>query len=408
MQVNEKIKGVRGFRIAGVHGGLKKNGALDVALLLSDRDCVAAGVFTTNHAKAAPVLVGQALLAQHAERIRAVIVNTTSANAMTGNVGIQNARTVMGWVAEQAGITPDQVIPMSTGVIGAHLPMPQLEKAVPLAFGALGQDWESGARAIMTTDTRPKFASVTVSTVDGTYTIAGISKGAGMIAPNMATMLGVIATDVLLTPEQAQTALKTATKFSYNRVVVDGDMSTNDTVVLLANGASGVTLKTESDYLQFQHALQALATYLAKAIVRDGEGATKFITLHVSGAPDEHTAHTIANTIATSPLVKTAFFGGDANWGRIVASAGRAGVAFNPEQAQLWISAGETLIDGKRGLLLFKFGMPTRYSEAEASTIFAEKSIYVTLDLGMGHAESVVWTCDLSKEYVAINGDYRS
>jgi glutamate N-acetyltransferase/amino-acid N-acetyltransferase len=260
----------------------------------------------------------------------------------------------------------------------------------------------------MTTDTRPKSASITVKQADGrTYTIAGISKGAGMIAPNMATMLSVVVTDAALTPEQAQAALTAAANVSYNRIVIDGDMSTNDTVLLLANGASGVTVEAVEP---FQEALNAVCTQLAQAVVRDGEGVTKFITLTVCDAPDDVAALKIANAIATSPLVKTAFFGRDANWGRIVAAAGRSGVDVEPEKLRLSIAAGEGTEPGRENamLTLFELGTPTAYSETEAMAIFSQPSVTILLSCGMGSGSATVWTCDLSHDYVSINGDYRS
>jgi glutamate N-acetyltransferase / amino-acid N-acetyltransferase len=408
LNVDETIQSVKGFRVVGVHAGMKKNGNPDLALIVSDRDCVTAGIFTKNEAKAAPILVSQEHLTKNPSSIRAVAINTTSANAMTGRVGIENSRTMARFVAQQANIQNEQVLVMSTGVIGTHLPMTLIEKGIEMAYPLLGNDWHSTARAIMTTDTRPKTASIKVQTIEGEYTIAGISKGAGMIAPNMATMLSVIVTDAKLELAQANVALHFAANKSFNRIVVDGDTSTNDCVFLMTNGASGVYLKTQADILQFYQALTSVAQQLAQAIVRDGEGATKFITLHVTGATDEGSAYKVANTIATSPLVKTAFFGNDANWGRIIAAAGRAGVPFNPDTTQLWISPGEELFEDDKGLLLFQNGMPTTYSEAEATRIFSEESVYVSLDLGLGTSESMVWTCDLSDQYVAINGDYRS
>ncbi len=407
-EVNSTIQSVQGFRVAGIAAGLKKENKLDFALILADRPCSAAAVFTTNQVKAAPVLLSQQHLQANGGHVRAVAINTASANAATGVAGLANAQTVSRWVAEQAGLQPEQVLVMSTGVIGTQLPMPKLEAGVPLAYQSLGQNWENTARAIMTTDTRPKMASVKVLTFAGEYTIAGIAKGAGMIAPNMATMLSVIVTDAKMSPSQAQVMLNGAAKVSYNRIVVDGDTSTNDAVFLLASGASGVTLETPTDMLQFQQALTALCTKLAQDIVRDGEGATKFITLDIQGAADDEVAHKIANTIATSPLVKTAFFGGDANWGRIVAAAGRAGVPFNPDQTRLWLSPGEELFEDDKGLLIFENGMPTPYKESDAADIMSETSIYVTLDCGLGSGKAMVWTCDLSNQYVAINGDYRS
>lgn len=410
LKVNPQIEAVRGFRVAGIKAGLKPSGAHDLALIVSDAPCTAAGVFTTNQSKAAPIFVSQAALAQQASNIRAVVVNTRCANALTGELGIRNAKTTQGWVADLLGVQPMQILPMSTGVIGTQLPMDKLERGIQTAYQHLGNDWASTAQAIMTTDTRPKSASITVRTAEGEYTIAGISKGAGMIAPNMATMLGVIVTDAKLSAEQCDAMLKSANDISFNRIVVDGDTSTNDCVFLLANGASGVNIDTPADEAQFQQALAAVCIKLAQDIVRDGEGATKFITLHVSGAQDSHTAHQIAHTIAASPLVKTAFHGGDANWGRIVAAAGRAGVPFNPDTARLMIRAGESLPapDEPKGLLLFEHGTVADYQEKDAAEIFRHPSAVVMLECGAGTASAVVWTCDLSKSYVDINADYRS
>lgn len=408
LEVKSDIKQVKGFRVAGVHAGMKKDSALDFALILADRNCATGAVFTQNQLKAAPVILSQKYLQTGAGAIRAVAINTTSANAATGLAGLANAETVTKWVAEQAGIQPEQVLVMSTGVIGTQLPMEQLQRGVELAYQSLGHGWENAARAIMTTDTRPKMASVTVLTSDGEYTIAGITKGAGMIAPNMATMLGVIVTDARMNAAQAQSLLTTAVKTTYNRIVVDGDTSTNDTVILMAGGASGVLLDTATDMLQFQQALTLVCKKLAQDVVRDGEGATKFITLDVSGAADDEAAYKIANTIAASPLVKTAFFGNDANWGRIVAAAGRAGVPFNPDTARLWLSPGEELFEEDRGLLIFANGMPAHYKEQEVTAIISEEAVYISLDCGMGSGAAIVWTCDLSHEYVNINGSYRT
>ncbi len=402
------IPPIKGFRAAGVHAGLKKDGALDMALIVSDRPCVAAGIFTRNHAVAAPVLVSRAHLAVAGAQARAVVINTKCANALTGPAGVENARTMARMTAAALNVQPQQVLVMSTGVIGTHLPMPKIERGIALAQQSLGNDWERAARGMMTTDTRPKTAAITVRTPDGEYTVAGIAKGAGMIAPNMATMLAVLVTDAQLTLEQAQGQLSACADRSFNRIVVDGDTSTNDTVFLLANGASGVALRGDADEARFADALVQVMRHLAQAIVRDGEGATKFITLHVMGAQDGAQAHAIAHTIAASPLVKTAFFGHDPNWGRIIAAAGRAGVPFNPDSAQLWAAAGEQLPEEGRGLLLFKHGAAARYEEADAAAIFAQPSVYLTLDLGAGHAECVVWTCDLSRAYVDINADYRT
>lgn len=403
--LESSIAGVTGFKVAGVHCGLKKDSRLDFALVLSDRPCVAAGVFTTNLVKAAPVLVDTQVLENNAESIRAIAVNTGCANACTGRKGIQDAHVTATWVADTLGIRQESVLVMSTGVIGTHLPMDKIRKGVTEASQSLGDDWTAAATAIMTTDTRPKHASSTVSAGGKSYNMAGICKGAGMIAPNMATMLGIIVTDVALTVKQAQTALRAATNTTFNRIVVDGDMSTNDTVLMMANGASGVTL-SDDDLPAFIEELTALCRTLAQSIVRDGEGVTKFITLNVVNAPSDDEARQIANTIATSPLVKTAFYGGDANWGRIVAAAGRAGVPLDPEQLELWISPGEST--SERLLQLFDHGIAARYNEAHATEVFANPSISIVLDCGAGSGNATVWTCDLSHDYVSINGHYRS
>lgn len=408
-EVSTTIEHVAGFRVAGVHAGFKKDGRLDFALIVSDRPCAAAGVFTTNRMQAAPVILDQERLAGNAGAVRAVAVNTGCANACTGQEGLYKARQTARWVGETLECPEESVLVLSTGVIGTQLNMYAMRQGIDVAAQSLGHEWYAAARAIMTTDTRPKLGAVSVVKADGTRCeIAGISKGAGMIAPNMATMLGVLITDAALDPAAAARALKAAAAKTFNRIVVDGDMSTNDTVLLLANGASGVSISSPEDEALFTQALTALCRKLAQDIVRDGEGVTKFISLHVTGAPDEAAAHQIANTIATSPLVKTAFFGGDANWGRIVAAAGRAGVPIPPEQTRLWITSGEVEGTTEGSLLLFENGMPTAFDEAASSAIFRESSVSIHLDCGMGAGEALIWTCDLSYDYVKINGDYRS
>ncbi len=401
VNVAPSIESVSGFKASGVHCGLKKDGRPDLALIVSDAPCAGAGVFTTNRLKSAPVLLSAERLRESAAAVRAVIINTGSANACTGDQGLDNARATARYTAQRLGCAEDQVLVLSTGVIGTQLPMDKIRAGADAAAAAPG-DWAEAARAIMTTDTRPKLASVTVRDAGGSYQIAGITKGAGMIAPNMATMLGVIVTDAALTPAQAQAALAAAADASYNRIVVDGDMSPNDTVLLLANGASGVTPALDT----FGQALTALCTYLAQAIVRDGEGVTKFIALAVNGAADDDSARQIATTIATSALVKTAFYGGDANWGRIVAAAGRAGVPFDPARASLTMASGAG--DSRESVLLFRAGVPLAYSEALATAIISAAEVDVTLDCGLGSGAALIWTCDLSHEYVTINGKYRT
>ncbi|MCB8986605.1 MAG: bifunctional glutamate N-acetyltransferase/amino-acid acetyltransferase ArgJ [Ardenticatenaceae bacterium] len=261
----------------------------------------------------------------------------------------------------------------------------------------------TAARAIMTTDTHPKHLAAQVELPHGVVTIGGMAKGAGMIHPNMATMLSLITTDAAVAPDVLAGLLKTAVSHSFNRISIDGDTSTNDTVLLLANGASGVSIDDHDSAVLFGESLTTLCAELARMIVKDGEGATKFVEIVVSGAATTVDAHAVANTIATSPLVKTAFAGSDANWGRILAAAGRAGVPFDQYQTNLWI--GEQQTDE---LQLVSQGTPTGYREGDAAAIFARPEFKIRLDLGCGEAREVVWTCDLSHDYVAINADYRT
>ena len=406
--VNSSIDSVRGFQVAGVHAGLKKDDALDFSLIVSDVNCAAAGVFTRNKVKAAPVLFDMERLDENPKAIRAVATNTISANACTGAIGLKNARATANLVADELSIVAEQVLVMSTGVIGTHLPMDKIAQGARLAGANLGSDWRAAAAGIMTTDTRPKLGSVSVETEAGAYTLAGIVKGAGMIAPNMATMLSVIVTDAALALPDLNAALKSATQQSYNRIVIDGDTSTNDTVLLLANGASGVNLSSAEDLSAFQDALNALTRYLAQEVVRDGEGVTKFITLNIVNAESVAEAEKIGQTIGASALTKTAFYGSDANWGRIVAAAGRADTAFDPDRTSLRVAAGERGANNTAGVEIFSGGMPTDYREEDAAAIMAEPSITFTLDCGIGDGKATVWTCDISHEYVSINGDYRS
>ncbi|MBZ0277080.1 MAG: bifunctional ornithine acetyltransferase/N-acetylglutamate synthase, partial [Anaerolineae bacterium] len=265
--------------------------------------------------------------------------------------------------------------------------------------------WDAASRAIMTTDTRPKAAFATLQAANGkSYQIGGIAKGAGMIAPNMATMLSVMVANAPFAGS-LHPLLYQAAEGSFNRVVVDGDMSTNDTLLLLTNNHSGAV---EAPVGQYPDAVKAISRKLAQDIVRDGEGVSKFVTLWITGAPDDAAARQIANTIATSPLVKTAFYGNDANWGRIVAAAGRSGVTLNPDQMKLWLIPGETTQITPDSVLLFEHGMPTGYREADAAAVMRQPSVVAWLDCGAGSGSALVWTCDLSHDYVSINADYRS
>jgi glutamate N-acetyltransferase / amino-acid N-acetyltransferase len=397
------LSGVRGFRVGAVDAGLYaffgKASRPDLTLIVADGPCVAAGLFTTNLVKAAPVLYDSALLgnAARAANLRAVLVNTASANACTGNVGLSNAEQCAHWAAEAIGCGPEQILLMSTGVIGTQLPMPQIEQGIGRAITALGitdDAWAQAGRAIMTTDTRPKLASAG----GPNFQITGMAKGAGMIAPNMATMLSVLVTDAKISQAGLQTALAKAVEVSFNCISIDGDMSTNDTVLALASGVGAAVEETPDLLAAFTNALTEVCQQLAHAIVRDGEGATKFIEIHVEGALSKADAHKIANTIATSPLVKTAFYGGDPNWGRILAAAGRAGVWLAQRKTDLWYG----------DLQLVAEGTPLAYDEARAKYLASQPEIVVRLVLGLGEASSTVWTCDLSHEYVNVNGHYRT
>lgn len=401
-------KSVNGFNVGGVSAGFKADGSLDFAVILSDRPAVTAAVFTTNQVKAAPVLYDMSVLEKGRDHIRAVVVNTRCANACTGEEGLANAAESARLAAEKFGIPQDSVLVMSTGVIGTQLPMEKIANGLDIIAPTLAGDdaaWDKASYGIMTTDTKQKIHSIKGKLSNGReFTITGIAKGAGMIAPNMATMLGFMVTDAGLTAEQADRLLHRAVNLSFNRIVVDGDTSTNDSVFLLSNGASGTTIESKADEEYFFVALKSVCTALAQAVVRDGEGATKFITIRVSGAADEASAKQIANTIAISPLVKTAFYGGDANWGRLVMAAGRAGIPLDQTKLNLFFIDYET----NSNFELLRGGLPTRYDEAKANELVKRDEIGVLLELGLGSGEAIIWTCDLSHDYVSINGHYRS
>ncbi len=401
------IDSVPGFKVAGVACGLKKHTQLDLALIVSDQPCTVAGVFTRNAVKAAPLHICMDRLARNPNGIHALVINTGSANAMTGEQGLQDAQETTQIAAQALGLHADDVLVLSTGVIGQRLKMDKIASGIQAAAADLGNNWHRAASAIMTTDTMPKTVSICVQHPSGaTYTIAGIAKGAGMIAPNMGTMLSVIVTDAALTVEQANHVLHHATDATFNRIVIDGDTSTNDAVLLMANGVSGITIDTPDALAQFETAFTQICRYLAHWIVRDGEGVTKFITVRVDGAPDDNAARQIAYTIATSPLVKTAFYGNDANWGRIVAAAGRAGIPIDQNKIRLYIAPGVDTTENY--LLLVENGTPTDYDEAHATRIIEQSDVTVTLELGLGHGTATIWTTDFSHDYVSINADYRT
>ncbi len=369
--------------MAAVAAGIKAADALDLALIYSERPATAAAVFTQNTFIAAPLIVSKKHLEDSGHRVRAVIVNSGNANAATGEAGVQVARATTEALASRIGCSSKEVIVSSTGVIGRSLPAGKIRDAIPrLVEGLLPTNLELLARGIMTTDTVPKIATAGV----GDARIAGVAKGAGMIHPDMATMLSFIVTDADVPFGELDETLRYAVHRSFNSISVDGDTSTNDMVVVLANGASGVRPPS----YQFRDRLTEVCTQLATAIVRDGEGATKFVQIDVEGAPSEEAAHTIGRTIARSPLVKTAIYGADPNWGRIVGAIGNSGVLLKSERVDIYIS-----------------GVPISDATLEqARQKLKEKEIQIRVVLDSGSASARVWTCDLTEGYIRINADY--
>lgn len=394
----------QGFLAAAAACGLKKERAPDLGLLTSERDCAAAGVFTRNQVVAAPVILDRETLAENAAQIRGVVANAGNANACTGAPGLWAARQMQQNAAFALDCRAEQVLVLSTGVIGVQVPMTKVNVGIDVAAKRLSPDRGGDvAQAIMTTDTFAKQFAVSVMLDDGPVTIGGMAKGAGMIHPDMATMLAVITTDLAAPPSALDRLLVSVVDETFNRISVDGDTSTNDTVLLLANGASGVQIQGDEIPSNFAQGLALVCRELATMIVRDGEGATKFVAIQVMGAETQDDAHAVANTVATSPLVKTALAGSDANWGRILAAAGRAGVAFDQSNVDLWVGNPH-----QPYLQLVTGGTPTDYEEADASAVFAGAEINIRLELGGGDAQTTVWTCDLTHDYVTINADYRT
>lgn len=389
----------KGFWAGTARCGLKKAGE-DLAIIFSEYPAVAAAVFTQNLVVAAPVLVSREHLRHKTHRV--IVVNSGCANACTGNAGLEDAQKTASLVAEYFNCDDSEVLVASTGVIGVRLNMSKIESGVREATAALSR--ENGARvaeAIMTTDTKPKRAFKRLTLGGKRVLIAGVAKGAGMIHPNMATLLSFVTTDAAISKSALQAALRHAVKHSFNRISVDGDTSTNDTLAILANGcAENAPIKQASgaDYEVFTKALTELCQDLAKQVARDGEGARKLITIKVRRAPDERTAEKIAVTIATSPLVKTAIAGEDANWGRILAAAGRSGAKFDP--AQVEVKLGNLVVARRGGGLAF--------SEEHALEILKRDEVTITVDLHQGEAEVTEWTCDFTEGYIRINADYRS
>ncbi len=391
---------VAGFRLGVACAGIKKDNHRDLVLIELAEGTTTAGVFTKNAFCAAPVVVSK----QHLQAVqpRYLLINTGNANAGTGQQGMKDALDCCKLVAEVTGCQPEQVLPFSTGVIGEYLPMQKFPAAIQSASHNLDSgNWENAAWGIMTTDTVPKAASQKIEVDGKTITISGIAKGSGMIRPDMATMLAYIATDAAIAQPLLQQSLQQAVNCSFNRITVDGDTSTNDSAILMASGQSGVTLSAESEaYQLFQQALTALCETLAKDMVRDGEGATKLITLHVRGCQSDDEAAEIAYTVAHSPLVKTAFFASDPNWGRILAAVGRANIS-DMVLDKINIALDEVVI--------VRAGEKAQdYTEEKGQAVMNQDEITIYIDMGRGQHATTVWTCDFSYDYVRINAEYRT
>lgn len=391
---------VAGIRLGTTCAGITQPDRRDLVAIELAEGTQTAAVFTRNAFCAAPVIVAKEYLAQTTPRY--LLINTGNANAVTGEQGIQAARACCQAFAALAGCQPEQVLPFSTGVVGEAFPTERITAALPAVYKALDpQGWPEAAQGILTTDTVPKGASRKLVVQGKEITLTGIAKGSGMIRPDMATMLAYIATDADIEHEALQSCLEQAVTHSFNRITVDGDTSTNDACVLMATGQAGVKIATGSDdYAAFCHALQAVCESLAKAIVRDGEGATKLITVEVNGGQDEQECLTVAYTVAHSPLVKTAFFASDPNWGRILVAVGRAGVV------DLDIKLISIFLDDV--CIVESGGRAASYTEQQGQRVMDQTEITVRIELGRGNAKVQIWTCDLSYDYVRINAEYRT
>ncbi len=390
----DKLMSPKDYRATGLACGVKADGVKDMALIVSDRPASAAGVFTTNLVQAAPVHLNREHLASGSAQ--AILVNSGNANACTGERGQANARHEAKLVADALALPPKDILINSTGVIGVQLPMDAIESGILTAVETLGSGWDEASEAIMTTDTVPKRASASLDIGGKTVTIAGMAKGSGMIAPDMATMLCFVVTDAGVSPADLKSALSQASRRSFNCVTVDGDMSTNDTILVMANDAAETGQLAGTDLETFTATLEQVCISLAKQVARDGEGATKLITIRVAGAPDEDAGRTVGLSVANSNLVKTAVFGRDPNWGRILCAMGYAGVAFNPEDATVSMA----------GIPIYADGAGLAFDHDSAVDALGADDIAIDIDLRSGSAESVIYTCDLTYDYVRINAEY--
>jgi len=393
-EIEGGITSVPGFRSAGVACGIKTTGAKDLAVIVCDDVAVSAGTFTSNKVKSAPVLVSMERV--KSGKAQAIVANSGNANACTGEQGIKDAKRMTELVASGLNISPELVLVASTGKIGRKMPMDKIENGIKLALSSLSYTGgHDSAEAIMTTDTFSKEIAVEFDIQKKKAHIGGMVKGAGMINPNMATMLCFLTTDVCIEQSFLQKALKSAVDVSFNMISVDGDTSTNDTVLILANGKAGNSPinRLDSSYEVFLRALTYVTTSLAKMIAKDGEGATKFIELRVRGAKTEQDARKACHTIARSPLLKCALFGEDPNWGRIMSSLGISDIDMDQNKVDIWFD----------DLKIAQNGISTGFSEESAKDILKKKEYVITIDLKMGNAKATLWTCDLSYDYVKIN-----
>src|SRR5512135_904782 len=398
--LDTKSFAVPGFKAWGIHSGIKKNEKKDLAIIYSDREAAVAGVFTKNRVKAACILLNTSKV--KSGKGRAIIANSGCANACTGKRGFADARATAEIAAGELGVRPDAVYVASTGVIGDFLPMPKIATGIATAVGLLSSSgWEQAAEAIMTTDIYPKLSIVQEEIGGKTVTIAGVAKGSGMIHPNLATMLCFIVTDANISSPILKKALHASTERSFNNITVDGDTSTNDMILCMANGAAGNRRPAagSKDLRKFQACLDTVTLSLAKRVVRDGEGATKFIELVVRGAKSPVEAKRAAMAIAKSSLVKAALFGEDANWGRIMAALGNSGVEMDEAKTDIFI--------GKVKLVEKGLGQG-KHADRDAALALKQREVHIGIDLRKGKSVATVWTCDLSYEYVKINAAYRS
>lgn len=389
----------KGFKAAGVKAGIKKSGNLDLALIYTEKEAAVAGVFTKNAVAAAPVIVSREVV--KGGKAHAIVANAGCANACTGETGLANARKMAALAAAEVGCASDEVLVGSTGIIGVNLPMDKLEAGIKAAAAELSEDGSKNAgNAIITTDTYSKACSCEVEIGGQAVRFGAIAKGSGMIQPNMATMLCYITTDANISSQLMQKALSEIVEVSFNMISVDGDMSTNDTVLVLANGASGAAEITDGspEYDKFYATLKEICQELSKRIAADGEGATKFLTINVSGTKNFEDAKTVAMSIAKSPLVKTAFFGEDPNWGRVICAVGYAGIPMVPEKTVIKFG----------GVPVYANGLGAEFNEDDIHKVMAEHDIVIDVEMGMGDAKATVWSCDFSYEYVKINGEYHT